>query len=139
MAKEGVATKNPFIRHYNNLDIENTNLEKWELDRLQQKIKEKGHTQIDCLKNSINLSHRKTYYSLQMIIDEQTILNKRIDLITFNAQNLDFQELDEYVKEVALPNFVEIYKRRNQKDGNVKSSYRKLFMMWDILTHGELK
>lgn len=139
VAKEGVATKNPFIRHYNNLDIENTNLEKWELDRLQQKIKEKGHTQIDCLKNSINLSHRKTYYSLQMIIDEQTILNKRIDLITFNAQNLDFQELDEYVKEMALPNFVEIYKRRNQKDGNVKSSYRKLFMMWDILTHGELK
>ncbi|MDY4307185.1 hypothetical protein SNF32_06915 [Enterococcus mundtii] len=74
-----------------------------------------------------------------MIIEEQAILNKRIDLITFNAQNLDFQELDEYVKKMALPNFVEVYKRRNQKDGNVKSSYRKLFMMWDILTHGEIK
>ncbi|MFB8551161.1 SIR2 family protein [Enterococcus casseliflavus] len=139
VAKEGAPTKNPFIYHYNNLDIDNCKLEQWELDRLKQKIKVRGQTQIESLKDNINKSHRAIYSDFNSILSDNLTSNKRIDLITFNAPNLDYEEFNRYVKEIALSNFIEIYKKRNQKDGNLKSAYRKLFMMWDILTYGEIK
>ncbi|MGX7200031.1 SIR2 family protein [Enterococcus nangangensis] len=139
VANQGAATKNPFIYHYKNLDINNSSLEPWEIDRINDKINNRNQAQISGIKSTINLSHQKTYASLEDILAMDLQLNKKIDLITYNSPNLSFEEFNKYVKEIALPNFVSLYKKRNKKDGNLKSAYRKLFSMWDILKYGEIK
>lgn len=138
ISKEGKTTKYPFIYHYNNLDLEKSNLEAWEIERINGKIEELGHTKIEGIKNSINKSNQKIYDSIDQIMKLTVPLNKKIDLITYNAESLDPDVFNKYVKEEALPNFIKFYKARESKDGLIKSSYRKLFTIWDILTHGEI-
>ncbi|OJG31089.1 hypothetical protein RU99_GL002896 [Enterococcus casseliflavus] len=138
VAKEGKITKNPFIKHYNQIDLETSNLENWEIDRINDKINELKHTKMDSIKKTINNSNRKYFDSIDSIMDLSGPLNKKIDLITFNADQFNYDEFSNYVKTEALPNFIKFYKARKTKDGLIKSSYRKLFIMWDVLTHGEI-
>lgn len=138
VAKEGKMTKNPFIQHYNDIDLENSNLEIWEIDRINAKIDDLKHTKMDSIKETINKSNRNSFNSIDSIMELPVPLNKKIDLITFNANQFDYDEFSNYVKTEALPNFIKFYKARETKDGLIKSSYRKLFIMWDVLTHGEI-
>lgn len=138
VAKEGKMTKYPFIQHYNEIDLLDSNLEIWEIDRIKAKINDLKHTNIDSIKNSINKSNKKIYASIDLIMQLPAPLNKKIDLITFNADKFKYEVFSNYVKLEALPNFVKFYKARDSKDGLIKSSYRKLFIMWDVLTHGEI-
>lgn len=93
---------------------------------------------MDSIKKTINNSNRKYFDSIDSIMDLSGPLNKKIDLITFNADQFNYDEFSNYVKTEALPNFIKFYKARKTKDGLIKSSYRKLFIMWDVLTHGEI-
>lgn len=139
VAKEGTMTRNPFIQHFNNINLDNSELESWEIERIYNKIIEQGHTTIDDVKNSVSKSNRLVYSSISDIMNLEVSLNKKIDIITFNAPDLNKQEFSNYVKEEALPNFISFYKERNNKQNSIKSSYRKLFVMWDIIIHGEIK
>lgn len=139
VAKESSITKYPFIEHYRNIDFNKSTLEDWEIERLDKKINDLGHTTIKGITDTINKSNRVAKSSIANIMALEVSLNKRIDLITYNAPSFDFDEFSNYVKNEALQNFVKFYKARNNKDGMIKSSYRKLFCMWDILRHGEIE
>ena len=123
----------PLLRHYNNTNFENCNLEQFEIKRIKKRIKD-DETDLSCIKASINNSNKQKFNSLNEILNEQDIkLAKQIDHITYNADHINFSDLDKYVKEQALPNFIKLYKMRVTKNSAEKTAYRKLFVAWDII------
>ncbi|MGM0173658.1 SIR2 family protein [Enterococcus sp. DIV0800] len=139
VSKEGVKTKYPFIKHYRTVNLKKSSLEDWEIERLNKKIDELSHTTIKGIISTINEANRIKDNSITNIMNLKVPLNKRVDMITYNATSFNFNDFSNYVKGEALHNFIKFYKARNTKDGLIKSAYRKLFCMWDILNYKEIE
>lgn len=132
IARQQTNGRFPIIHHYQNINLDTCNLEPFEITRIKKRIQDETH--ISDIKNSVKTSNQKEYSSLTEILTEKdTKLAKQIDYMTYNADRIDFVELDKYVKENALPNFIKLYKMRDTTTSAEKTAYRKLFVAWDIM------
>ncbi|CAJ1187296.1 SIR2 family protein [Companilactobacillus paralimentarius] len=121
----------PLLHHFYNCDLDKANLEDFEKDRIKQRLK--YDFDLDKLKFSLNKSHKIKSTDFNSILKKHMKLSKELGVLVYNCDSFDFKDFDNYVKTKALPNFIEMYKERSQKNGNEKSAYRKLFVAWDIL------
>lgn len=137
IARQQTNGRLPLLHHYQNINFEFCNLEPFEIQRIKDHV-ERDETDINDIKGKINKSNQKQYTSLANILDKEDIkLAKKIDFITYNADHLDFASFDKYVKKEALPNFIRLYKKRENQSSAEKTAYRKLFTAWDILKFKE--
>lgn len=134
IAREQFMGRFPFLKHYNDLDIDNCVLEKFEKERIKDRVK-RDLSSIDELLQKINVRNRVEYDSLDTILKLDVTEAIKIDLITYNSQSIDYKKLTNYIQTSALPNFVKYYKARNPKTSQEKTAYRKLFVAWDIITY----
>lgn len=59
--------------------------------------------------------------------------------ILYNCKSFKPSEFNNFIVHQALPQLVEMYKSRDNKQGAEKSALRKLFVAWDIMTYGQQK
>lgn len=126
----------PFLKHYNDLDINNCVLEKFEKERLNDRFK-RDLSSIEELLEKINFRNRLHYDNIEKILALDINEANQVDLITYNSQSIKYSELTNYIQNMALPNFIKYYKARDSKKIQEKSAYRKLFVAWDIITYGK--
>lgn len=137
IAKAQTRARYPVFYHYNNVNLDQTNLDSVEKKKIRDRI-EKYSEGIDSILDSINLKKKymKSCYSdIQSIIALNEKENVTIDLIAKNAQNIPLDELTEFIRERALPSFVQYTKQHNQKHGVEKTALRRLFLIWDIIMY----
>lgn len=139
IAREQSMGRYPLLHHYQTVNLNQTNLEKFEKDRLTARIK-RDESNLSHIKSSINEHNRESYSNIADISSLPNLKKaKMIDLVTYNSDRFTPEALTDYVQHVALPDFIRIYKQRNEKNGAEKSAYRKLFVAWDILNYGQKK
>lgn len=124
----------PFLKHYNDLDIDNCMLEKFEIKRIKERLN-KDQSSIKKLLKTIKPRNRQNYNNLSSILNLNVKEADKIDIITYNSSSIEYRELTTYIQQTALPKFIKYYKARNGKTSQEKSAYRKLFVAWDILTY----
>ncbi|MFY4480797.1 SIR2 family protein [Latilactobacillus sakei] len=137
IAREQQAGRYPFLKHYMDCNLDASHLEEFEKKNLASRYT-KDFTNLNSITDTINKRNRIECKSIQNILElSDTKLANKIDLITYNSAKLNYNELDNYVKNTALPEFNKMYKLRTTKNSAEKSAYRKLFVAWDILTFGK--
>lgn len=139
LALEQNNSRYPFIRHYNKIEFEKSNLEPFEIIRLKKKMTDLGENgpDINKIKDTIPNKFQIVYTSISEIIKENIKLVDQINLIIYNCDHLEQKSLDNYVQDMALPNFITMYKKHNKTNSMEKSVYRKLFLAWDIVNYAK--
>lgn len=129
----------PFLRHLSMVNLNNCNLEDYEKKKIKDRF-EKFEKNIDAVKNNIDTKSLPTTTNIDEILGSKDMnpANK-INTIIYNIEEIDKNRLDIYVKNKALQEFIEIYRKRSKANPQTKAAYRKLFVAWDILTYGNKK
>lgn len=124
----------PMLHHFNNINIDEVPLEKYEKKRIKTKI-ENDESSLQKLKITINPSNRIKFKNLDDILNSNMKLAKKLDCITFNISHLNFEEVEGVIKHQILDEFCKLYKSREPNRGMEKTAYRKLFVAWDIIKY----
>lgn len=137
VAKAQTRARYPVFYHYNNVNLDQTNLDSVEKKKIRDRI-EKYSEGMDTILDSIKLKKKYTesYYSdIESIIALYEKENVKIDLIAKNSRNIPEDKLTEFVREYALPSFVQYTKQHDKKHGVEKTALRRLFLIWDIIKY----
>lgn len=137
VAKAQTRARYPVFYHYNNVNLDQTNLDSVEKKKIRDRI-EKYSEGMDTILDSIKLKKKYTesYYSdIESIIALDEKENVKIDLIAKNSRNIPEDKLTEFVREYALPSFVQYTKQHDKKHGVEKTALRRLFLIWDIIKY----
>ena len=121
----------PMLHHFNSVDIEEVPLEGYEKKRIKAKI-DNDESSLHKIQNTVNSSNQIKFKNLDDILNSDMKLAKKLDCITFNISNLDFEKVEDLIKHKLLDDFCELYKSRESNRGAEKTAYRKLFVAWDI-------
>ncbi|WP_395319196.1 SIR2 family protein [Fructilactobacillus frigidiflavus] len=121
----------PFNFYYPSLH--SSNLENYELNKIEKKINTNNFLDIEYQINNINKSNHVKFNNLKDILNQKNVNNtKKIDEIAFNVNNIDYNDFNNYVKTTALKRFKELFNKHEKKSGNELSSLRRLFLIWDL-------
>lgn len=137
VAKAQTRARYPVFYHYNNVNLDQTNLDSVEKKKIRDRI-EKYSEGMDTILDSIKLKKKYTesYYSdIESIIALDEKENVKIDLIAKNSRNIPEDKLTKFVREYALPSFVQYTKQHDKKHGVEKTALRRLFLIWDIIKY----
>lgn len=137
VAKAQTRARYPVFYHYNNVNLDQTNLDSVEKKKIRDRI-EKYSEGMDTILDSIKLKKKYTesYYSdIESIIALDEKENVKIDLIAKNSRNIPEDKLTEFVRKYALPSFVQYTKQHDKKHGVEKTALRRLFLIWDIIKY----
>ncbi|MEN2327547.1 SIR2 family protein [Lacticaseibacillus paracasei] len=141
IARQQNSGRYPFLHHYYNYDFSNpkNSLEEFEVDRLKQR-KARSDFDLDNLIKTVKHPPEKFETNdISEILKKQWNLSKKLNSILYNCRNFDMKDFNDYVVHTALPDFVKIYKERNNKTATEKPVYRKLFVAWDIMNFDQKK
>lgn len=119
----------PFVRHYNAVDLEKVNLSKTEKDKLRTRIQNHGKLK-SCI-GSINKYHQIEMGKIEEIIDSDFSKSKELDVVTYNIERLNLEEVKEYIQNIVenlLP----------EASPNILSNIRKLATAYDLIRYGDL-
>lgn len=137
VARQQINGRYPLLHHYYNCNLEETSLEPFEKERINKRFNTDFN--LEKLKSGLNPSHQIKNSDMDNLINSDLKLPKKIDELVYNCDSFNFEEFDKYVKNSALPEFIKEYKTRSKQYGSEKSSFRKLFVAWDILKFDEKK
>lgn len=126
----------PMLHHYHNVNLDETSLEEYEKKRIIEKVKN-DETNLEKIKNTINIHNRIHFDTLNDILSSKLKTAKKIDCMTYNIKHLSFDDIDNYIRNVAINNFCESYIQRDTKQALERTAYRKLIVAWDILKYGK--
>lgn len=135
VAHEGNSkTRIPFSRYWKNVDLKSTSLSKNSIKNLQNKINECGnHADINkSILQSYKIRFTKIDDASQAAASSRT---KFYELLSYNINNIDKDELKEFVINTVLPEFKDTIKNNT----NLKSPIRKFLVAYDFLINGPLK
>ncbi|MEK5390228.1 SIR2 family protein [Margalitia sp. FSL K6-0131] len=116
----------PFFKYLKDVDIEYTSLNAVEKEKLKQRILRFGQ-----VKNSIekiNSSHQKMFDSLEDILAEDYKEFKEMDVIAYNIERLNLDDVECYLK-----NKLNFYKENGVLTLN--SAFRRLSVVLDIMKY----
>jgi len=127
-------TRLPFAKLISSSDFISMKLTPECLYKLNQRIDRHGNLDnliklITVDKTNIN----KKFSSTQQIINAQFSKLKELSIITKNIKELDFKDVEGYVKNEAFNHF------KKTENSNLKTAFRKLFLAFDLLKHGDIK
>ncbi|EHR3848630.1 TPA: SIR2 family protein [Listeria monocytogenes] len=132
VAKDGSKlTKTPFVRYLKENDVLSLGLDETIITKINNKIA--TTSSINDIKKSMSEYYKKEHSSLNEILKVGYNQTKLINVIVYNIQKLDINDLETYIKETAFPLFSHSVKHKT----NLKSDLRKLFCAYDILINGE--
>lgn len=124
----------PMLHHFNNINIDEVPLEKYEKERIKTKI-DNDESSLQEIQNTVSSSNQIKFKNLDDILNSNMKLAKKLDCITFNISYLNFEEVDKLVKHQFLDEFCKLYKSREPNRGMEKTAYRKLFVAWDVMKY----
>lgn len=124
----------PMLHHFNNINIDEVPLEKYEKERIKIKI-DNDESSLQEIQNTVSSSNQIKFKNLDDILNSNMKLAKKLDCITFNISYLNFEEVDKLVKHQFLDEFCKLYKSREPNRGMEKTAYRKLFVAWDVMKY----
>lgn len=123
-------TKIPFAKYWNNVDLATLKLPNDDLKKLKDKIN--CYPTLDSIIGSIGKYDRIDFQSIDDIRARSFKSMRFISVITYNLKHIDKSELNNYILSEALPGFESTIKDKT----NLKTAYRKLFVGYDLLIHG---
>ena len=122
------------LHNFNNINIDEVPLEKYEKERIKIKI-DNDESSLQEIQNTVSSSNQIKFKNLDDILNSNMKLAKKLDCITFNISYLNFEEVDKLVKHQFLDEFCKLYKSREPNRGMEKTAYRKLFVAWDVMKY----
>lgn len=124
LANEPVAGRYPFIKYVSMEKIEESNLHDYERERLRQRLSSQGDfkAQLD----TINKTYRQVYTDINDILDEDYVSDREYNLIAFNIERLDFNKVEEYVKD-------KVKELIEAGEGKINTNLRRLLLLYDLL------
>lgn len=126
IAAQSLNTRLPFFKHLRGIVLEDTSLRADEILRIRQRVN--NNRTIDRCRNSINQAHRQTFNSLVNITNLHSLPYKELDLISYNVENLDRNQVKAYI--------VEKLDSINHVEWKKLGTYiARLAVVWDILTN----
>ena len=135
VAKDGSKlTKTPFARYLIENDVQALGLDEDEITKLNNKIDNMGTLKgVIC---SISQYSKDIHIdSIKEIKSKKYKLSKEYEVIINNIENINREELKDYVLNEAFPKFVQ----SNKSKTNLRTILRKLFFAYDLLIHGDLE
>lgn len=138
IARTNANARYPFNKYVNDLDLNSIELENFEKVVINKKINVERQSDLAAQRAAINKSNQIICKSMTEILQNYSAA-KMLDVISYNAVTLPFQEVDKYVKQIALPTYLTLYHNHMINSTNEGTAYKRLFLMWDILRYGKNK
>lgn len=114
----------PFLDRVKGVEIEKTNLNPSEKERIRQRID--NNKDVDKIINTVPTFYKTEMPSLSSILEEGYKDDKEMEIISYNAKRVDFSELDEYVKK-------RVSKMKNEGIARPSTAMRRLLFIYDFL------
>ncbi|APO43355.1 hypothetical protein BS614_04330 [Paenibacillus xylanexedens] len=114
----------PFLKYIKEVDVDQTNLHNFDKDKIKRRITK--FSDVGECTRTISASYKIKRNSLQAIIDLKFKEEKEFDVIAYNAQALDRDQLREYL----------LAKLNRYKDEGARllpTSLRRIFMVYDFI------
>lgn len=130
-AKDGNRlTKTPFIRYLNENDVLSLNIDQDLVDKLNNKID--IAPDFETFKDNLDGYYKLDFSSLDEIKNKKLKFSRECCVVAYNMQKLNINEVEDYIKNIAFPRFVNSVKNKT----DLKSNIRKLFFAYDIVKNG---
>lgn len=126
-------TKTPMSKYLIQENVDLLNLEEDVIDKINNKIE--NLSTLDDLIDTLSPSHQRKFKTIRAIQNKKFKKTREINYIIFNIKNLNRNDLDDYIKNIAFPEFVSATKNKT----NLRTDLRKLFLAYDLLKNGDLK
>lgn len=126
--------KLPFSKVIASCNIKELNLPAKSIVRLNQRIER--HGQLDEVIDSFALDRvnaAKVFSKLSDVKSAGFSKQKELLIITKNIRNFNGKEIELYIKNECFPQF------KSCENDNLKTDYRRLFLAYDLLIHGDIK
>lgn len=119
----------PLFKFLKDVELEQTSLTAHEKEKITQRIENFGD--IDSSIEKINSSNKITFDSLNSILEEGYRETKEMDVISYNIERLNLNEIEQYL----ITKF-----EQNKEKGRVKyhSAFRRLALLFDIKKYKEV-
>lgn len=131
----GYKSRIPFSKYWQNVDRESTSLTASIIESLEKKIQYCGN--FKDIRSSVNQSYQIEFDSIDQIKEASGASKiKLYDMLAFNIENLSEEELEEFLFDIALPEFKQVVIKNDP--GNLKPLIRKFLLAYDFRVNGEL-
>ncbi|EFA2248652.1 TPA: hypothetical protein IFM12_RS26305, partial [Escherichia coli] len=124
----------PFSKTITSCNLKELSLPAKYVLKLNQRIER--HGKLDDLLNKITLDKinaNKIYTNIKDIKDATFKKYKELSIVIKNIKNIPKEEIEDYVKKEAFVQF------KACDVDNLKTQYRKLFLAYDLLIHGNVE
>lgn len=124
----------PFSKIIANCNLKALNLAPKLLNRLNERIDRHGNLEamIDSIKLD-KLNDGKIFNKIEDIKKSAFSKQKELSVIIKNIKNIEKNDLNNYVKNDAFPQFVAC------ENNNLKTEFRRLFLAYDLVLNGDIK
>ncbi|MBG6028271.1 SIR2 family protein [Escherichia coli] len=132
---EGPAKMIPFSKLIKNCDFSKLELSKKEIERINSRIKSKG--KLSQLIEQLKLDKINSCTEFNSIDEIKTMKFNRLKtlkILVKNIKNINIEDITRYVKEIALPIFM-----NKITDEYTKTELRRLFLAYDLLINGDVE
>jgi hypothetical protein len=129
IANEPANSRVPFAKYIKGVDLNKIDITPEEREKVRQKISRHGN--LSRIVNSINRYYQITYNKMDDVIKEGFNKAKEVDIVVFNINNIDMQELQVYTLSTIHDFFP-------TSSGSLKTSLRRLATAYDLKMHGDL-
>jgi hypothetical protein len=130
IAKESHNSRIPFARHINNVNLDRIDLTSEEKEKIRQRIDR--HGSLETIIQSINRSYQIVFHQISEIAQENYKKAKEIDVVVFNINNIDTNDVRVYTEE-SIANLFQT------ASGSLKTSLRRLATAYDLKINGEIR
>ena len=134
IGNENVPTRTPFARYILENDIHKMGLSEDKIKKIEDKIN--THGELETIKESVPQNYKKKYTAITDIFHTTYSMIRKVDLTTYNIDNIPFEDVEDYVLGEGFQLFREAH---IEKKTALKSSLRRLFFAYDLLKHGDIK
>lgn len=114
----------PFIKYVSKEKIEKSNLHDYEKEKLRQRLK--NHGNLSNQLKSISKSYSIKMDKFEDILEKEYVADREYNLIAYNVQRLDFQKVEEYIKQ-------KVKELVDAGEGKVNTSFRRLLLVYDLV------
>lgn len=135
MLSSGATKMIPFSKLIKNCDLSKLELTKKEIERINTRIRSRG--KLSLLIEQVKLDKINScaeFHSIEEIKNKKFNRLKTLPVLVKNIKNIDINEVNAYVKEIALPMFI-----NKSTDEYVKTELRRLFLAYDLLVNGDVE
>jgi hypothetical protein len=124
VASQNSTSRIPFIKYVNGVDLDQTNLHPFEIEKLKQRVAR--YTTPEYCINSISTTYRIKATSLNEILEFKHKPDKEYEIISYNCKRINRDELDAYIKE-------KLGGYKTERIRSLSTPFRRLLMIYDLL------